>query len=244
MPERRSNNVPAVLMKQHSAVSIVLTRTNYGEADRIITVLTKDNGKIRLVAKGVRKIRSKLAGGIELFSTNDIMYLPGKGGLGTLVSSRLRKNYGSIVKNIDRTMYAYDALKMIHKITEDSPEPEYFILLEHMLAALNDETIALDVIKTWFHLQLLKLGGHTPNLMTDTEDHKLSADERYGFSFDNMSFVKQSSGPFGQHHITYLRLGITFETAKKLSQVSVTPEIMTPLVQLTRTMLERHSRVM
>ena len=229
-------------MKQHVTVGIVLARTNYGEADRIITVLTNDSGKIRLVAKGVRKIRSKLAGGIELFSSNDIMYLPGKGGLGTLVSSRLRKNYGSIVKHIDRTMYAYDVLKLIHKITEDSPEPEYYILLESMLDVLNDEAIALDVIRTWFHMQLLQIGGHTPNLLTDTTGNKLSATANYMFSFDDMSFIEQSSGPFNRHHITYLRLALSLESARKLAQVSVTPAILAPLVQLTRTMLDRYSR--
>lgn len=43
--------------------AIILTRTDYGEADRIITLLTPGHGKLRLIAKGVRRIRSKLAGG-------------------------------------------------------------------------------------------------------------------------------------------------------------------------------------
>ena len=230
-------------MKQNATVGIVLARTNYGEADRIITVLTQDNGKIRLIAKGVRKIRSKLAGGIELFSVNDIIYLPGKGDLGTLVSSRLRTNYGDIVKHIDRTMYTYDVLKLIHKITEDSPEPEYFLLLQHMLDALNTSSITIDSIRVWFHMQLLKLGGHSPNLSTDSEGNALDADETYMFSFDDMCFMQHSSGPFGKNHITYLRLATSLESPLKLSQVSVSQDILHALVQLTRTMLDRYSRV-
>ena len=230
-------------MKQLTAIGIVLARTNYGEADRIITVLTKDNGKIRLVAKGVRKIRSKLAGGIELFSINDISYLPGKGGLGTLVSSRLRTNYGDIVKHIDRTMYAYDVLKAMHRITEDSPEPEYFILLDTVLGALNSTTISLDSVKVWFHMQLLQLGGHSPNLATDTEGNALDADSHYMFSFDDMSFLKHSSGPFGKNHITYLRLSASLQSPQKLSQVNVSRDILVSLVQLTRTILDRYSNV-
>jgi DNA repair protein RecO (recombination protein O) len=229
-------------MKQLATIGIVLTRTNYGEADRIITVLTQDNGKIRLVAKGVRKIRSKLAGGIELFSVNDINYLPGKGGLGTLVSSRLRTNYGSIVKHIDRTMYAYDVLKLIHRITEDSPEPEYFMLLQSVLSALNAPDIEIECIKAWFFLQLLKLGGHTPNLSTDSEGVPLSAAEKYMFSFDDMCFIQHSAGPFGKNHITYLRLALTLQSPRKLAQVNISKEMLTSIVQLTRTMLDRYSR--
>ncbi|MCA9330182.1 DNA repair protein RecO, partial [Candidatus Saccharibacteria bacterium] len=62
-------------MKQIVTVGIVLARINYGEADRIVTILTPDHGKIRLLARGVRKIKSRLAGGIELFSINDLTYI-------------------------------------------------------------------------------------------------------------------------------------------------------------------------
>jgi len=230
-------------VKQIAATGIVLSRTNYGEADRIITILTQDNGKIRLVAKGVRKIKSKLAGGIELFSVNDIIYLPGKSGLGTLVSSRLRTNYVSIVGHIDRTMYTYEVLKIVHRITEDSPEPEYFLVLQHMLNALNTILIPIDCIKVWFHMQLLMLGGHSPNLFTDNEGVTLDPSQHYMFSFDDMSFMRHSAGPFTKHHITYLRLASSLESPKKLSQVKVPADILTSLVQLSRTILDRYDHV-
>ena len=49
----------------------VLRRTNYGEADRILNIITPE-GKISAIAKGVRKEKSKLAGGIEMFSRIDL----------------------------------------------------------------------------------------------------------------------------------------------------------------------------
>jgi DNA repair protein RecO (recombination protein O) len=57
-------------MKTIVTKGIVLTRTDYGEADRILHFLTPDQGKIAGIAKGVRKSKSKLAGGIELFSVS------------------------------------------------------------------------------------------------------------------------------------------------------------------------------
>ena len=58
--------------------AIVLKRIEYGEADRILTVLTKNHGKISVIAKGVRKPKSKLAGGIEIFCVNSISYVNSK----------------------------------------------------------------------------------------------------------------------------------------------------------------------
>ena len=54
------------MLKDIRTKSIVLRRTNYGESDRILNLLT-ENGVISVIAHGVRKEKSKLAGGIELF---------------------------------------------------------------------------------------------------------------------------------------------------------------------------------
>ena len=55
----------------------VLRRTNYGEADRILNIITRQ-GKISAIAKGVRKSKSKLAGNIEIFSLIDFNIHQGK----------------------------------------------------------------------------------------------------------------------------------------------------------------------
>ncbi|MCA9348456.1 DNA repair protein RecO, partial [Candidatus Saccharibacteria bacterium] len=59
--------------------AIILRRINYGEADRILTMLTSDFGKIRLIAKGVRKQKSRMAGGLELFGVSEINFIKGRG---------------------------------------------------------------------------------------------------------------------------------------------------------------------
>ncbi|MDB5181251.1 MAG: repair protein RecO, partial [Candidatus Saccharibacteria bacterium] len=113
-------------MKQITTTAIILSRTDFGEADRILTLLTPDHGKLRLIAKGVRRIKSKLAGGIELFSVSDIVYIKGRGDIGTLISTRLIRHYGKIVSDVTRTMLGYDLIKMLNKATEDEPEDDYF----------------------------------------------------------------------------------------------------------------------
>src|SRR2546430_6710542 len=98
-------------MKQLVTPAIILARIDYGEADRIITMLTPGHGKLRLLAKGVRRVRSKLAGGIELFSVSTITFIQGRSELGTLVSTRLQQYYSHIVQDLDRTMAGYELIK-------------------------------------------------------------------------------------------------------------------------------------
>ena len=60
-------------MSSITTKAIVLSRVNYGEADRIMQVLTPDSGKIGVIAKSVRREKSKLAGGIELLAVCDLV---------------------------------------------------------------------------------------------------------------------------------------------------------------------------
>ena len=57
--------------------AIVIGRLNLGEADRILTLLTPDYGKLRVSIRGVRKIKSRLAGHVELFSQTRLMLAKG-----------------------------------------------------------------------------------------------------------------------------------------------------------------------
>jgi DNA repair protein RecO len=201
---RLSNNMNE--RQQQITTGIVLTRVDYGEADRIITLLTPDNGKLRLMAKGVRRIKSKLAGGIELFSSTNITFIRGRGEIGTLVSSRLLTHYGHIVQDLDRTMLGYELIKQLNKATEDEPEKEYFHLLEQSFIALDDATIDIGLVRVWFAAQLLRLSGHTPNLQTEPNGTKLHVELQYEFSFDDSAFRARPDGPYQADDIKFMRL--------------------------------------
>ncbi|MEI7682998.1 MAG: DNA repair protein RecO [Candidatus Saccharibacteria bacterium] len=220
---------------------IVLSRTNFGEADRIITMLTSDRGKVTLMAKGVRKIKSKLAGGIELFSISQISYLPGKGEIHTLISSRLQKHYGQIVKDISRTMLGYELLKRINRATEDATESEYFDLMKISLASL-DGALVLNLIELWFDAQLLRLAGHQPNLASDLQGKRLQADQLYTFDFDNMSFVTAEQGIFSPAHIKFLRLVFGLQEPLALGQITDADQVIGPCAQLVATMRHQFIR--
>jgi DNA repair protein RecO (recombination protein O) len=206
-------------MNQLVTRAIVLHRTDYSEADRILTLLTSDHGKVTLIAKGVRRVKSKLAGGIELFSVSEITFIKGRGEVGTLVSTRLIKHYERIAHDLDRTMAAYGLLKQLDKIIETEVEPAYFELLRAALEALNDASVPLSLIHFWFNVQLLRLGGQGPNLHTDEQGAPLVAERQYRFDFEHMAFAVAPQGSFASNHIKFLRLAFAGHSAVALSKI-------------------------
>ncbi|HEX5744061.1 MAG TPA: DNA repair protein RecO [Candidatus Saccharimonadales bacterium] len=222
---------------------IVLKRTDYGEADRIVTMLTPDQGKLRLMARGVRKPKAKLAGGIELFSVSDLSFIRGRGEIGTLISARLDRHYGKIVNDIDRVQLGYELMKLLDKATEDEPEEAYFYLMEQALRALDDEKISLDLVRAWFGAHMLRLAGHAPNLKTTAAGGALSESDRYVFDFDHMAFEPKPSGRFGPADIKFLRLLFSGHAPAALSRVDSLDGLLARCAPLLAASLKNHMHV-
>lgn len=193
-------------MKPIRTKAIVLRRTNYAEADRILQLLTPNHGKLSVIAKGVRREKSKLAGGIELFAICDVSVIPGKGDMGTLTSSRLDTFYSHIMEEYDRLQFGYEAIKQVGNAVEAVSEPAFFELLATTFASLDNVEVSDKITETWFWLQLAILLGVGLNLSTDENGMKLVEESRYNFSEDSMSFVYHEQGRFTTEHIKLLRL--------------------------------------
>ncbi|MEX2007099.1 MAG: DNA repair protein RecO [Candidatus Saccharimonadales bacterium] len=232
-------------MQRYTTTGIVLARTDFGEADRILTFLTPDHGKVKAMAKGVRKSKAKLAGSIELFSVSDLTLIPGRSGIDTLISARLVKHYGNIVKDLGRTSLGFELLKMVNRAVEDAAEPAYFDLLRIGLEALDDKQIEQSLTDLWFRMQLLKLTGHSPNLDSDKSGAKLKISGTYSFHMDHMHFVPQLSdqGPYSAQHIKFLRLGFSAQRPKVLTRVSGVEALAGETQPLIQAMLNSYVRV-
>lgn len=222
---------------------IVLSRTDFQEADRILTLLTPDHGKLRVIAKGVRRPRSKLAGGIELLSVSDITVMPGRGDISTLISTRLVNHYGQIVRDIERTMLAYELLKKTNRVTEDAADQEYFNLIKNTLEGLDDPELSAQLVELWFSMQLLKVAGHAPELKKDTENKALSAEHDYMFDFDKMAFRHHQGAPFAANHIKLLRLSHATDTPTALKPVQDAQQHAAGTLLLVRNLLREHVRL-
>ena len=153
--------------------AIVLKRRDYGEADRILTVFTPDFGKLTLLAKGVRKTRSRKAGHVELFT--DSTMLVAKGRTWDLVSqAEMIEPFRALHEDLQRTSYAFYIAELLDGFTQErDSHPQMFALLKETLgrlAASKDEILSL--VARFFDLRLLSLTGYQPQMFQCIECHE------------------------------------------------------------------------
>ncbi len=193
-------------MRQLRTKAIVLRRTNYGEADRILQILTPQNGKLSVIAKGVRREKSKLAGGVELLSVSDVSLVSGKGEMWTLTGARMDTFFTHILVDYDRMQFAYETIRRVSRVAEQVDDEAFYDLLRITLESLNDLKIHIDITVTWFWLQLAILEGQGLNLATDENGMKLVEGAKYQFNMEGMAFSFTENGEFTTEHIKLLRL--------------------------------------
>lgn len=192
-------------MKTTRTRAIVLRRTNFGEADRILDLLTPD-GRLSAMARGVRKEKSKLAGGIELFAICDVVIGQGKGSLGVLTSARLVQFYRHILEDYDRMQFAYEVLAQIAKASSSLDESEWYDIASEVLAALDVVTVPLPLVQTWFYVRISSLLGDELNTYRDYKGDKLSAEAMYRYDTTEKGFIEDERGTVNAEHIKILRL--------------------------------------
>lgn len=212
--------------------AIVLRRTNYGEADRILQLLTS-SGKRSVMARGVRREKSRLAGGIELFAICDVVIGEGRGELGILTSARLVKFYGHIMEDYDRMQFAYEAIKLIGRASEQVDEPEWYDVLAEVFMGLDVISIDIRLVQTWFYLHYAALLGHELNLHHDITGGKLNADDVYRYDETDQGLRRIAGGELGAGHIKLLRL-IATRPLKTLAQIGGVESIIPDCLQVAR----------
>lgn len=195
-------------MKTYRTKAIVLRRTNYGEADRILQLLTPD-GRRSVMARGVRKEKSKLAGGIELFAVSDVVLGEGKGDLGILTSAKLQQFYRHILEDYDRLQFGYQTIKLVTRASETVDEPEWFDLLQEVLAGLDAHSLPLPLVQAWFYLRYASLLGHELNLELDVDGTPLKVDSTYRYDTSDQGLREAMNGELTGAHIKLLRLMAT-----------------------------------
>ena len=154
--------------------AIVLKRRDYGEADRILTVFTPEYGKLTLLAKGVRKTKSRKAGHVELFT--DSTMLIAKGRTWDLVSQvEMLEPFRGLHEDLLRTGYAYTVAELLDGFTQErDSHPPMFVLLKETLGRLAaSKAEALHLVARFFDLHLLGLAGYQPQLFRCVECQEL-----------------------------------------------------------------------
>lgn len=220
-------------MKDIRTDAIILKRINFGEADRILTLITPF-GKKSALAKGVRKERSKLAGAIEPFSLTEVNLHEGKGELLVVTGAKCKKFYSNLLKDFTRLEIASEVLKKIMRASEQVDAPEYFEITKECLEAL-DSGANTETVLTWFYLNVFKAGGGEVNLHFDAEGEALKEDEKYVWDYAELALKKNVSGKIGGNEIKMLRLMVTAKL-KLVLKVRDTQEMIGELLYIAKTL--------
>ena len=145
---------------------IILRRVEYGDYDLILTLLTRSNGKLSVIAKSAKKSVKRFAGILELFSVLDITCTRSQSrGLPLLQEASLALPFTTIRKDIHKTAYAgYWSEIMSTWMMEGKKESALYHLLLSALTLLDSDQIPNSLLSLVFQMKFLSLSGLTPNL--------------------------------------------------------------------------------
>ncbi|OGD89071.1 DNA repair protein RecO [Candidatus Curtissbacteria bacterium RIFCSPLOWO2_02_FULL_40_13b] len=137
---------------------VIIGRRNFGEADRILTIYTKDFGKVVALAKGVRRPRSRKGGHVELGNWCKVFIARGKN-LDLLTEVELKKAFGIENFSPEKANKIYHLLELTNQMTaEKQKNPGVFILLVNFLKKISKDE-DFNLISVSFKVKLLSLLG-------------------------------------------------------------------------------------
>lgn len=142
--------------------AVVLRTYKFGEADRIIVLLCEQSGKVRAVAKGVRKTASKIGARLEPFGHVDVQLYRGRE-LDTIRQVELVDPFFAVRNDFDRLAQAMSMVEAVDKLTPDrEPVPDLYAMLHRALSALNSRNSPL--LLGAFFWKVLALEGGAPQV--------------------------------------------------------------------------------
>jgi DNA repair protein RecO (recombination protein O) len=126
------------MFTHHRTQGLVFKKVDRGEADQLFSVYTKDFGKLELLARAVRKIKSKLRAGLELFYLSEIEFIQGKTHK-TLTDAILINNFKNLRKDLTRLTIAYKISEVFDRLVRgQESDKKLWQLLNETFTKLND----------------------------------------------------------------------------------------------------------
>jgi DNA repair protein RecO (recombination protein O) len=152
-------------MPPYKEQGIVLRSMKLGEADKIVTILTQGSGKVRAVAKGVRKTTSRFGGRLEPFTHVNLMLYRGRGSLDTVTQAETLATHRNIRDDLSLFAAAETMVEAVDKVAEEHERNvPLVVLLLNGLRALDAAPPDPTSVAEAFLLKLLSLSGFHPAL--------------------------------------------------------------------------------
>ncbi|HSL10025.1 MAG TPA: DNA repair protein RecO [Actinomycetota bacterium] len=152
-------------MPPYKEQGVVLRSIKLGEADKIVTVMTQGSGKVRAVAKGIRKTTSRFGARLEPFTHVNLMLYRGRGSLDTVTQAEILAPHLAIRGDLGLFAAGETMLEAVDKVAEDHEKNlRLVLLLLSGLRALEARPADPTAVAESFLLKLLSLSGFHPSL--------------------------------------------------------------------------------
>lgn len=225
---------------------IVLRTNDYGEGNKILTLLTKEQGKISIMARGARKPKSRLSAISQLFTYGHYLYYKGSGrGMGTLSQGEIIQSFRALRQDLLQTAYAAYFAELTDKLIEEHEPNPYLFKLFLDSCALLEEGKDAEIVSRLYELKVLSSGGYRPFLngcvvCGSTEGY-------FGFSIQEGGFICERCYPVDPSRFTLqastvkiLRTLYLLEPYR-LGQINVKPETKAELKKVLWSFMDHHT---
>jgi len=223
---------------------IVIRTTDYGETNKIITIFTREWGKIGVMARGAKKPNSRLSSVTQLFTHGYFLVQRGSG-LGSLQQGEIATSLRSIGEDIFLTAYASYIVELTDKCTDEKkPNPFHFELLLQTLNYMN-EGCEPDILMNIYEMKMLNVMGLYPVLNQCSVCG--STDGHFSFSIREGGFICHRCLEKDRYHyklspatVKLLRLFYYFDLSR-LGNISVKAETKAELKNVIDAYYEEYS---
>lgn len=197
--------------------AVVLRHKDWGEADRFLVLFTREQGKLRAIVKGARRIRSRKAGHIEPFTRVKLMLNKGRD-IWILTQAETINLYQPLRENLEKMGYAAYVLELIDRFTsEDDPNIYIYTLLTNTLKRIADCDDPIPIIR-FFDLHLLDAVGFRPELQSCVRCRRVIQPEDQFFSPEEGGIVCPSCSSAVRG-----KLAVSMQTLKYLRHYQRSP---------------------
>ena len=152
-------------MPPYKEQGVVLRSHKLGEADKIVSIMTQGSGKVRAVAKGIRKTTSRFGARLEPFTHVNLMLYRGRGALDTITQAEIIASHPHIRTDLALFAAGETMLEAVDKVAEEHERNvRVTLLLLSGCRALDAQPADPTAVAESFMLKLLSLSGFHPSL--------------------------------------------------------------------------------
>lgn len=151
-------------MPFYSTPAVVLNSEDSGELDKMVTLFTRDFGKLKGIAKGAKKSKKRFGANLDLFAYVNAIFFEGHSPLVRIEETSFIQPFRDIISNLVRFSYASYFVQLIHEMTKERQKEEsIFEHLVYFLTLLNNSVPKEDMLRI-FEIRLLAILGLKPRL--------------------------------------------------------------------------------